>query len=57
MLKPTASYRMSKQAKRTLARYVDPHKRGEIKRSSIQAELSANIQPRIFKDKKTKENT
>ena len=37
---------MSKQGKRTLAQYVDPHKRGEVKRSIIQAELAAAIQPK-----------
>lgn len=52
MLKPTASYRMTKQSKRFLATIVDPVKRGEFKQSAIQAELAALIQPRISKGKR-----
>jgi hypothetical protein len=46
MLKPGPNYRMSKQGKRTLAQYIDAHKRGEVKRSIVQAELAAAIQPK-----------
>jgi hypothetical protein len=52
MLKPTANFRMSKQNKRFLATIVDPHKRGEFKRSAIQSELASLIQPRISKGKR-----
>jgi len=52
MLKPTASYRMTKQSKRLLATIVDPIKRGEFKQSAIQAELASAIQPRISKGKR-----
>ncbi len=52
MLKPGPNYRMSAQSKRFLATIIDPHKRGEFKRSAIQAELAASIQPRFTKSKK-----
>lgn len=47
MLKPTANYKMSKSAKRSLAtsRMIDPHFRGEQKRLVIQAELYSQQQP------------
>lgn len=54
MFKPTASYRMTKQSKRFLATVIDPHKRGEIKRTLVQAELAALIQPKISKNRKEK---
>lgn len=48
MLKPTANYRMSKQTKASLAlsKFKDAHARGAWKRSMIQAELAAAIQPK-----------
>jgi hypothetical protein len=54
MLKPGPNYRMSKQGKRTLAtnRMIDSHYRGEIKRSIIQAELAAAIQPKREKGRR-----
>jgi hypothetical protein len=52
MIKPTSSYKMSKQIKTILSRYRDPHLRGEMKRSWIQAELEAAIKPKS--DKKTR---
>ena len=52
MLKPGPSYKMTKQGKRTLAQYLDPHKRGEVKRSIIQAELAALIQPKREKGRR-----
>jgi len=52
MLKPSANFRMSKQSKRFLATIVDPHKRSEFKRSAIQSELAAAIQPRVSKGKR-----
>lgn len=54
MLKPGPNYRMSKQGKRTLAtnRMIDAHYRGAIKRSIIQAELSAAIQPKREKNRR-----
>jgi hypothetical protein len=53
MLKPTSNYRMSNLTKMSLATITDPHKRGEWKRSMIQAELTAAIVPRSTKGKKT----
>jgi len=54
MLKPTASYRMSKTTKASLAlgNFRDAHDRGAWKRSMIQAELAAAIQPRREKNRK-----
>ncbi len=52
MLKANANYRMSKQAKRLLATIVDPQQRADFKRSTIQSELSAAIQPRREKNRK-----
>ena len=53
-MKPTSSFKMWKQTKRTAANFVDPHKRGEYKRSMIQAQLAyeeAQRQPLNKKDK------
>ena len=49
MLKPTSTYKMSKQTKRSLALIIDPHKRGVQKRMMIQAELAGAIK---VKDRK-----
>lgn len=54
MLKPTSSYKMSAAHKNTLLKYKDPHLRGQIKRSLIQADLEANIKPKP--DKNLKKN-
>lgn len=52
MIKPTSSYKMSKQVKTLLNRYKDPHLRGEMKRSWIQAELESQIKPKTDKSSK-----
>jgi len=51
-IKPTASYRMSKQTKKSLALIVDPQERGVQKRTMIQAELAAAIAPRSGKSER-----
>lgn len=51
-LKPTSSYKMSAAHKNTLLRYKDPHLRGLIKRSLIQADLEAAIKPKNEKNNK-----
>lgn len=43
MLKPTANYKMSKRNKTFLASILDPHKRGEIRRSIVQADLYSQV--------------
>lgn len=53
MIRPTSSYKMSKQVKTLLNRYSDPHLRGEMKRGWIQAELEAAIRPKA--DKKNRD--
>lgn len=49
---PTKNYRMSKQSKMLLANEIDPHRRGELKRMLIQAELAALEQPKRERDDK-----
>ena len=39
MIKSGSSYRMSRANKVMLASYIDRHKRGEVKRTVIQADL------------------
>jgi len=51
-LKPTAAFRLNQQSKRIMATYLDPHKRGEYKRSMIEAQLASLIQPRVIKTKR-----
>ena len=53
MIRPTSSYKMTKATKFRLGRYTDPHLRGEMKRSWIQAELEAAIKPKS--DKKNRD--
>jgi hypothetical protein len=55
MLKPTSTYKMSKQTKRSLALIVDPQERGVQKRIMIQAELIGAI--RIKERKKPEVGT
>ena len=45
MLKPTSTYKMSKQTKTSLAmgRFKDAHARGQWKRAMIEAELQAKV--------------
>jgi hypothetical protein len=54
MLKPTATYKMSKQTKTGLAlhKFQDSHQRGGWKRAMIEAELSALIKPKAEKGRK-----
>jgi hypothetical protein len=54
-MKPNANYRMSSATKTALATITDPHKRGEWKRSMIQAELQAAVQPK--REKRPQGNT
>ena len=51
-MKPTASFRLSKTAKRMIATEIDAHKRGEMRRAMIDAELSASIQPKREKGRR-----
>jgi hypothetical protein len=46
MLKPTASFKLSKQTKRFMCTIRDPEQRNAFKRAMIQAELAALIQPK-----------
>jgi len=54
-MKPNANYRMSSATKMALSSIIDPHKRGEWKRSMIQAELQAAVQPK--REKRPQGNT
>lgn len=53
-MKPTSSFKMSKQTKRFLALlpFKDQHERGAFKRSAIQAQLAAEAASRAKMDKK-----
>jgi hypothetical protein len=51
-MKPTSSFKLSKQTKRSLALIIDPHKRGEQRRMMVQAELAGAV-----KHKPEKRNT
>lgn len=52
-MKPTSSFKMSKQTKRFLALlpFKDAHERGAFKRSSIQAQLAAEASSKMKLDK------
>jgi|688.fasta_scaffold581793_3 hypothetical protein len=54
MIKPTSSYKMPKYIKTWLSHYKDPHLRGQMKRSWIQADLESNIKPKA--DKKNRDS-
>ena len=45
-MKSGSNFKMSKQSKRFLATVLDPHRRGEIKRGTVQAELASQQQVR-----------
>ncbi len=51
-MKPTSSFKMSKANKFRLARILDPHKRGEVKRSLIQAQLMSEIKVKSAKEER-----
>ena len=54
MLKPTASFKLSKQTKRTLAltKFASEEQRSQWKRAMIDAQLSAQFQPKREKPRK-----
>jgi hypothetical protein len=54
-MKTNASFRLSKQSKIHAAQILDPHKRGQIRRSFIEAEVMQHIVPRVVKQKREKE--
>lgn len=53
MLAPTSSFKMSKAGKILLARAWNRAGRGQLRRSIIQAELAAKIQPRGRRERDT----
>jgi hypothetical protein len=50
-LKPTSSFKLSKNAKRLMAAHADPRYSNLIKRAFIQAELGSKIVVKTKKDK------
>lgn len=54
-MKPSSNFKMWKQTKRTASLFIDPHKRGEYKRSMILAQLCAEEADRKPLGKKDKE--
>lgn len=53
-MKPGSNFKMPKSTKRMLATYIDPHKRGMIKRHMIQAHLAASVIVKHDKNDKNK---
>lgn len=53
MLKPNSNFKLPKPYKVLLASILDPHLRGQIKRSFIEAELYSHIQPKVNRSKTT----
>ena len=53
-MKPGPNYKMSKTLKTSLAlsNFQDPHKKGQWKRTMIDAEISASFQPKREKGKR-----
>ena len=56
MLKPGPTYKMSRPDKVMLASYIDRNKRGEIKRTVIQADLYGRQHQPKSRDKKQSNN-
>lgn len=51
-MKPTASFRLSKQTKRFMTTFVNPVERHAYKNAMIQAELAASVKPKATKGDK-----
>jgi hypothetical protein len=51
MLRPTAAFRMKKHLKWMFQNELDPHRRGELKRQTIQAQLASEIRVREKKSR------
>jgi hypothetical protein len=53
-MKPSATFKLSKETKRSLAlsKWKDKDQRDAWKRSMIQAELHAAVQPRVSRERK-----
>lgn len=51
-MKPNSSFKLSKQSKIHIAQFLDPHIRGNIRRSFIEAQIASLIQPRVVKTKR-----
>jgi len=58
-MKTNASFKLSKQSKIHVAQFLDPHMRGKILKSFIEAEVMQHIMPRVAKQRRSdqKENT
>lgn len=56
MIKPTSSFKMSKANKMRLASILDPHRRGEVKRSLIQAQLLSEVKVKSLKEDRKKQD-
>jgi hypothetical protein len=49
MMKTNSSYKMKRQTKIFLAKESNPHRRGELKRLFMVAEMAAAVKPKIDK--------
>ena len=51
-MKTNSSFKLSKQSKIHTAQILDPHRRGQIRRSFIEAEVMQHIVPRAIRQKR-----
>jgi hypothetical protein len=51
-MKTNSSFKLSKQSKIHCAQFMDPHRRGAVRRSFIEAEVMKLIQPKVVKTRK-----
>lgn len=51
-MKTNSSFKLSKQSKIHCAQFMDPHRRGAVRRAFIEAEVMKLIQPRVTKTRK-----
>lgn len=56
-MKTNSSFKLSKQSKIHAAQFSDPHKRGAIRKSFIEAEVLMHAQPKVVKIKKEDKET
>lgn len=53
MLKPNSTFRMKKHLKWMFHHEIDPHRRGELRRQVVQAQLASEIRPKEKKSRNT----
>lgn len=56
-MKSTKHFKMHQSFKRLLATVLDPHRRGHLRRSLIQAQLQSQFQPPRNRDRNKEQQT